>query len=477
VGFAKSVYDRMPGSVQEGMVSFRGWQLRRRRFSASYRDFRRMFRVSEAGGLEELQARLLRVLIKRAARDVPYYRDIFEAHHIDPDSIRSAADLTRLPVLTKDAVRAHKQSLISETYPRRRLLYGHTSGSTGSSLTLYWDHNVDIAWNAALWRHREWAGVPFGTPYASLLGQVIVPATRTRPPFWRRNHPWNQTFFSTFHLRDENLDAYVAELERSGAQALEAYPSTAYVLARHLEQRNRTLPLRAVFTSTETLLDTQRELIEERFACRVFDYYSAAERVIFAGECEEHRGLHLFDDVGVTEVLDDDDRPVPPGQPGRLVVTGLHNFAMPFIRYEIGDVSGISTEPCSCGRSLPLLLRVTTKSEDILVLPDGRYIAPSVLTHPFKPLKTVRASQIIQETPDLVRVLLVTRDDYGPRDEQRLRASLVERLGTEVTLRIEQVDEIPRGPRGKLRWVISKVPLRFGSDRTQALQERGRGDR
>ena len=469
MGFAKTFYDLMPHPVQDGMVSLRGWQLKRRRFSAAYRDFRRMFRASEGGGLEELQARLLRVVISRAARDVPYYRRIFEDRGIDPDSVRTPGDLTRLPVLTKETVRARKEELISETYPRRRLLYGHTSGSTGASLTLYWDHNVDVAWNAALWRHREWAGVPFGVPYASLLGQVVVPPTRTRPPFWRRNRPWNQTFFSTFHLREENLDAYVEELVRGGAQALEAYPSTAFVLAQHLEQRNRTLPLRAVFTSTETLLDTQRELIEERFACRVFDYYSAAERVIFAGECEAHRGLHLFDDVGVTEVLDDDDRPVPAGQPGRLVVTGLHNYAMPFIRYEIGDVSGISQEPCSCGRALPLLLRVATKSEDILVLPDGRYVAPAILTHPFKPVKSVRASQIIQETPDLVRVLLVTRADYGPRDEAQLRASLVERLGADVTLRFEHVDEIPRGPRGKLRWVISKVPLRFRSDRTQVL--------
>lgn len=459
MGFAKAFYDRLPAALQGTAVTLRGWQLRRRRFGPLYREFRALFRSTEAGGRAELlrvQERLLRTLLRRARAEVPYYAESFAGIDVE------RAPLSGLPILSRADVRERKADLVSRAVPAARLLHGHTSGTTGSSLTLLWDVNVDVATNAVLWRHREWAGCPFGTRYASLLGRVVVPLGRRRPPFWRWNRAWNQILFSSFHMSEEHLDLYADAMEAERVEFLEAYPSTAYVLARHLEARGRTVPLRAVFTSAEPLLAIQRETIERAFGCRVFDYLGSAERAIFAGECPEHRGLHLFDEYGVTEVLDDRGRPVPDGVAGRLVVTSLHNFAMPLIRYEIGDLSGIATEPCPCGRPLPLLLPVTTKAEDLVVLPDGRFISGSVLTHPFKPMTRIRESQIVQERPDLIRVLVVPRPGYDGRDERRLVDALRERLGAGVGVRVERVPAIPRGPRGKFRWVISKVPLRFG---------------
>lgn len=460
MGFAKAFYDRLPAALQETALSLRGWQLRKRRFGSLYRGFRELLRWTERGDrgrVLEVQGRFLGALLARATAEVPHYRGF------------AGKALGEFPILRKETVRERKEDLLSRAFSPSDLLHGHTSGTTGSSLTLVWDRNVDVATNAVLWRHREWAGCPFGTRYASLLGRVVVPLARKRPPFWRENRAWNQMLLSSFHMNEENLDAYAGAIASERVEFLEAYPSTAYVLARHLEARGRTLPLRAVFTSAEPLLETQRESIERAFRCRVFDYLGSAERAIFAGECPEHRGLHLFDEYGVTEVLDDAGNAAPPGAPGRLVVTGLHNFAMPLIRYDLGDVSGIATEPCPCGRPLPLLLPITTKAEDLVVLPDGRFISASVLTHPFKPMTLVKESQIVQERPDLVRVLLVPRPGYDARDESRLLSALRERLGAGVSVRIEQVREIARGPRGKFRWVISRVPLRFGARSTANL--------
>ncbi len=468
-----ALYDLMPAWAQTRLLGIRGRQLRRRRFGEGYEQMRALLRRTERSSPEELrevQAGFLRRLVARAAAEVPYYREVFARERVSPEEIRTASDLRRLPILSKETVRARKEELVSDAVPRRRLLPGHTSGTTGASLTLYWDENVDVVTNAVLWRHREWANVPFGTPYATLLGNVIVPLSRSRGPLWRWNRPWNQLLLSSFHMREETLDAYVKQMREAGIAALEAYPSTAYVLARYLEARGEVLPLRAVFTSAETLLRIQREVIEERFACRVFDYLGAAERVVFAGECEEHQGLHLFEEYGVTEVVDERGEPVPDGGVGRLVVTGLHNFAMPLLRYEIGDVSGIRRESCPCGRPLPLLHPVTTKAEDVVVLPDGRFISPSALTHPFKPLRSIAESQIVQEAPDLIRVLIVPRADYDrTRDGAKLLAALHERLGEGVTVRLEEVASIPRGPVGKFRWVVSRLPLRFGPRQTENL--------
>ncbi|MGQ0612348.1 MAG: phenylacetate--CoA ligase family protein [Planctomycetaceae bacterium] len=465
MSFAQSIYGVLPAPLQDALLSMHGRRLRRRRFGSLYRETRETLARAERGGREAvlaLQARLLRRLVERAAREVPYYATMVREACIDPGSIREPADLRRLPILSRKTVRDRREELVSRAFPRRALLHGHTSGTTGSSLPLLWDRNVDVVTNAVLWRHREWAGCAFGTRYASLLGRVAVPLSRRRPPFWRENRSWNQMLFSSFHMKEENLDAYADAMERGGVRFLEAYPSTAYVLARHLAARGRVLRLDAVFVSAEPLLSIQRETIEAAFACRAFDYFGAAERSIFAAECPEHRGLHLFDEYGVTELLDPQGEPVEPGAPGRLVVTGLHNFAMPLLRYEIGDVSSLAPEPCPCGRPLPLLLPVTTKAEDLVVLPDGRFISGSVLTHPFKPMTRIAESQIVQERRDLVRILVVPREGYGDRDEAVLLGALRDRLGGGVGVRIERVASIPRGPRGKYRWVVSKVPLAFG---------------
>jgi phenylacetate-CoA ligase len=216
-------------------------------------------------------------------------------------------------------------------------------------------------------------------------------------------------------------------------------------------------PLKAVFTSSETLLPSQREVIEEAFQCKVFDFLGMAERVVFATECQAHNGYHINSDYALNEIVDSDGKPVSDGQVGYIVGTSLRNFGMPFIRYLTSDVSSIIKEPCSCGRLLPRLAPVTTKDEDLIITPEGRIIASSVLTHPFKPLKTIIESQIIQESVDELVVKIVKAANFMPSEGEQLVSGLRERLGNGIKIRLEFVDTIPRTAAGKLRWVISKV--------------------
>jgi phenylacetate-CoA ligase len=311
-------------------------------------------------------------------------------------------------------------------------------------------------------RVRSWAGWRDRDPTATLLGNVVVPSTQDHPPFWRTNRPWNKIFFSSFHLEPRHLPAYVRKLRSLGRVWFEAYPSTAFVLAQHLAETRDTLPLAGVFLSSETLTRSARALIEERFDTRVWDSYSLSERVLFAGECEAHDGQHLCPEFGIVEILDENDQPVPPGQPGRVVATGLQNFAMPLIRYDTGDVGGLDPRPCPCGRTLPRMPPITTKAEDVVRTPEGRLISASVLTHPFKPLHSIGSSQILQDAPDHVLVRIVPRPTYGPEDERALRAGLRQRLGPSMRIDVETVDDIPRTRAGKYRWVVSRVPLGFG---------------
>jgi phenylacetate-CoA ligase len=406
----------------------------------------------------EFQSQRLREVMK-ASLASPYYRDLYRAQGIGPDDIRSVEDLVQLPLLDKSTVRERGDGLMTRPLPQRHWLHGHTSGTTGSPLGLWYDRETCWQTNAVDQRQKIWAGMTRGDWLGVLLGRVIVPLTQRRPPYWRVNHVHRHVWFSSFHMSDENLSLYVSEIRRRGIRFLEGYPSTLYILANYLLRLGDRLPMQAVLTSSETLHLMQREAIEEAFECRIFDFYGLAERVAFAGECQSHEGLHLAEEFAYVEIVDEEGEVVPDGTRGFLVGTSLHNCAMPMIRYRTSDVTAILTDPCPCGRTLRRIEPIRTKAEDVVVTPDGRMISPSVLTHPFKPLESVTKSQIIQEEPDRIRVRLVSQPTALPDSERsKLIAALGARLGDDMRIEIEEVDEIPPEPSGKFRWVVSRVP-------------------
>jgi phenylacetate-CoA ligase len=466
------IYSASPAAVQSSLVTLYGMKSKAQRFGPRYDRWMAFFEKADAfskNELESYQDERLAKLIRHVYEKVPYYRTVMRERRLVPDDIRSAADLPKLPILTKSIVRQDPLQLLADGSTIGKLKASPTSGTTGSPFVVYWDRETDVLWNALIWRHRRWAGVEFGERYGTLLGRVVVPPNRLRPPFWRYNAAWNQVLFSSFHLGAGNFGAYIEKIRSAALVAMEAYPSTGYILARGLDEAGVRIPLRAFFTSSEPLLQIERELIEDRFQTQVFDYYGMSEAVMFAGECKAHRGLHHHGELSVVEILDSQGSPSRDGDVGRLVGTNLHNYAMPLIRFEVGDLTSRLPGACSCGRPHPLFSQVTTKAEDIIVTPDGRLVSPSVLTHPLKPLKTILKSQIIQETIDSVRVKLVLGGAADPRELEQVRAGFESRLGPTVRVNVEVVDDIPRDASGKYRWVISKIPLASKLESSQNL--------
>jgi phenylacetate-CoA ligase len=364
-----------------------------------------------------------------------------------------------MPILTREDVKKNFHQLIARNYKPSDLILGRTSGTTGSPLQFFYDKQICLIKNVFDWRQKRIAKVNPGEKMAFWGGRVIVPLSAKKPPFWRMNRIMNQMFFSSFHLSKDSFDAYLRKLRHFAPVAIEGYPSTMYLVASLLLDRGETLPLRAVFTSSETMLAQHRETIERAFQCRLFDFYGLAERTIFATECEEHSGHHINMDFGITEILDNNGFPVPAQKLGHIISTGLHNWGMPLIRYKLGDVTVIKDKACSCGRAFPLMDDITTKSEDIITTRDGRFISSSILTHPFKPLRGIAESQIVQEDRENIIVKIVKRPLYTQRDSLYLIEKLKERVGQDMNVEIEFVDIIPRTKAGKFRWVISKVPL------------------
>ncbi len=456
------LYRLSPVSVQNALLSAFSRRLNRRRFGGQFAHFRDLLEQSQwwdPARMRSWQEDRLRVVLTHAYHHVPFYRETFRQHGYDPARFNGLEDLHRLPVLDRSVVK-HRAADLRSRDRTLRSTHGHTSGTTGSPISLWYDDGMVEFNYAVMDRQYRWAGLRLeegGDRVAVLRGNVIVPLGQKRPPFWRHNRALNQLVCSTFHLSPANLAHYLGALRDFAPAVLDGYPSSLYVLAKLLLNRGETLPLRAAITSSETLYDFQREAIESAFDCRVFDYYAAAERVLFTTECDRHEGHHICEEYGVTEILDDANQPVADGEEGIIVGTSLHNLAMPLIRYRTTDRTSRLRRDCSCGRGLPLMADVTTKSEDVLRLRDGRLISPSVLTHPFKPLDSIEGSQLVQTDLDHLVVRIVPGGRFSDADRAQLVRELKARLGADMRIDIQIVDELPRTSRGKFKWVVNEI--------------------
>ncbi len=464
MNFEKDIYSKCPIFLQSALLNLKACELYLERYGKKFWKFYRELDQNQWRSepeLQELQDEKLRKLILYAYENVIYYRETMRTRKIRPEDIKSRKDLYKLPILTRDDIRRNMKALTSEAYPKMLLRHGHTSGTTGSPLDFYYDIQTCVAHIAAVWRQKYWAGMHYGDAIATFHGRVIVPLHQQVPPFWRKNYINKQLFFSSFHLNEKNLPYYFEKLEKDKIEFIEGYPSNLYILSLFLLRKDQRFPIKAVLTSSETLFTNQREVIEKAFQCKIFDYYGMAERVAFASECAEHKGHHLNSDYGITEFLDSNNEPVKQGNLGRIVATSLYNYAMPLIRYQTNDSGSLRVDECSCGRSFPLMDDIATKNESIITLPDGRLISPSVLTHPFKPMRNIIESQIIQEDLNELQIKIVKNEQYSRDDEKILLAAFRDRLGSHVNIQIKYVGSIPKTKSGKFKWVISRIKPTF----------------
>jgi phenylacetate-CoA ligase len=289
----------------------------------------------------------------------------------------------------------------------------------------------------------------------------VVPFRATEPPFWRRDYSLNQTLFSLYHMNPRNLPAYVDAVHVAEATYAQGYPSSLHLIARALLDAGRPLPkgrLKAVFTSSETVLSTQRAAIEAAFGAPLCDRYGASEFAVSMTGCTAGR-LHVDMEYCIVEV--EPQERGPGWVRGPLLVTGFANHATPLLRYRIGDIGTRLEAPCPCGRAGDVFESIDGRIEDYVVTPDGRALGR--LDHVFKSLVDIAEAQIVQTAADRIVVFVVPQPSYGEASERTLLRELRARLGGEIGVSVERVAEIARQPNGKLRAVKSLITPRSGS--------------
>lgn len=399
--------------------------------------------------IEAFQLERLRVVLDACYRYVPYYQKLFWEHDFDPHHIQSTEDLKRLPVLSKDTVRAKLADFCSMKELREAIRL-RTSGTTGTPLSTYTSAGQWVVEQGAIWRQWGWAGYRFRDRMAIIRSYAPKP----NEPLSRLDRLRNWFYFSPYHLNEEHCREYLDTLEQWKPAYLRGYPSSLYLLARVAKNQRRRLPgLRAAFTASETLLPHYRSEIEHAFGVKVFDHYGQAEITAMLHECECHEGLHVLLDYGYVEFL-------PSEQKGlhRMIATNLQNTAMPLLRYETGDLVELGEKACSCGRVFPLVRRVVGRSDQLLLHRNG-FSIPSINIYTyFSKHDDILRFQVIQNSKDDVEVRIAPRAGVSEDHvSTKVRQEMNLRFGGDVNVVLTQ--EFEQSGEGKCLPILQKARM------------------
>ncbi len=449
------MYHALPAPLRMLVASARGAYLRSWRYGAETETLVQEALARDwwtAEHWQSWQRERLAAWLHRAATQVPFYRRYWSSR-AGVANRTPWEELTHWPILEKSFLRDTPTAFLTEGQRPGSLFAEHTSGTTGTPMSLWRDRLAMRQWYSVCEaRFLRWYGVSRHDRWAIMGGQLVAPFQQTTPPFWVWNAGLKQLYLSVYHLKQAYLPHYMDALRRYRVKYIYCYPSAVYALAKWLIQTGQAAPdLDVIITNAEPLFNYQREAVERAFNCPVRETYGMSEMVLGASECDAGR-MHLWPEVGVPEILDAEGLISPTGT-GELLSTGLMNGAMPLVRYRVGDRVRLThpAAPCACKRGLPILDAIDGREDDVLITPDGRVVGR--LDHVFKADLPIVEAQLIQDSAHRVRVRFIPDCGYDATAEQALVSSLQSRLGP-MDFVFEPLQEIPRTKTGKFRAVV-----------------------
>jgi len=408
--------------------------------------------------IQQLQCDKLNNILSYITTHVPYYKNLFETQGITIESIRSIEDLQKIPFLTKEVIRNNIEDLKSgESHDLSRF---NTGGSSGAPLIFYIGNERVSHDVAAKWRATRWWDVDIGDPEVVVWGSPIELGAQdiVRKV---RDKMLRTSLLAAFDMSNEKLDGFIENLVSRRPKMVFGYPSSISYIAAYAEAQGKKLNnigVKVVFVTSEKLYDHQRLVIERVFGCKVANGYGGRDAGFIAHECPSGN-MHITAEDIIVEIIDQQGKVVPMGQSGEIVVTHLATKMFPFIRYKVGDVGTLTNDKCACGRGLPILEEISGRTTDFIVAKNGSVMHGLALIYILRDLPGVTEFKIVQESIDLTRVIISVDDDFLTESTQKIEKKFQERLGKDVTISVEIVDNVPAEKSGKFRYVISKVSV------------------
>jgi phenylacetate-CoA ligase len=421
-----------------------------------------LVRQDRDGVAPDTTKRLLFQLLAHCQQSVPYYaafmKEVGGSFEEDPE-----AYLLNLPILTKEVIREHFERLKSSDLDQRKWIFNASGGSTGEPVKLIQDRNYGDRINALQQFYSTWAGAALGDPIVYVWGsesEILGGGLGTQMKRVISNNLLRWTYLNAYRMTPEKMYEFIDLFNAKPPKLIIAYADAMYELARLVERKKMAVrPQSAIITSAGTLHPFMRETIESVFQCKVFNRYGSREVGDIAGECAVHKGLHVFPWGCYVEVVDEAGHRLPAGTEGNIVVTCLSNFAMPLIRYQIGDRGRLSAaSSCPCGRPGQSLEEISGRNMDVFKTRDGALIDGGYFTRLmfFKPW--VEKFQVIQKSyASILFRIKKSEDSYEPEDLTDITSRTQLVMGKDCRVDFEFVDDIPASPSGKFRYILSEI--------------------
>lgn len=456
MSITETIYGRLPPLLQHIACSAAGFQIQRKRYRS---DFGRLYlkvcaqQSLHGEDLRDFQKRRLRAHL-HAAADTDFWPKIFQDAGVNPGADDPFAELEKLPILLKSQVRENPSALLNHNFEKSPLRTVKTSGTTGAGLAFAETFESEMLRWATWWRYRALHGIQRNTWCAYFGGQAVVPIYSTRHPFWRWNWPGRQLMFSSYHLKPENISAYLNALRKYRPPWIHGYPSVLALLANLIIAHDEA-PLdfvEVVTIGSESLLPHQKEAMRRAFGAPVREHYGLAESVANISETPVGE-LVIDEDYAFVELVPFDD-----DSPGvyRLIGTNFTNPAFPLLRYDTGDIVYCDPTFPQNSQGWRIIQSIDGRKEDYITLPDGRRLGR--LARIFTDLTTIAEAQIYQPHQNRIELRVVPGPQYRkPKDEPLLLQKARRRMGDEIEITVKYQTSIQRTARGKLRFVVSDI--------------------
>jgi len=398
-------------------------------------------------------------LLAHAQRSIAHYAETLG--HVNPDDLQSlkTGRWFELPVLKRDTVNNLGDDLLSRTIPKShgRLNPIYTSGTTGRPVRVIRTTFALIYWSAFTSRDHIWHNRNIKGKLAAIRSSEKDYALY---PKGAHHNAWGSKdgVFKTGPSMSINVNTPIPDMAewiaRNEPEHIVCLPNILKRLAPYCMENGVTFPsLREIQVHGENCGELIRQQCREAWDVPLHDIYTSREIGYMALQCPKHDHYHIQSEGVFLEILDEEGRPCKPGQIGRVIVTTLQNYAMPLIRYEVGDYAEMGG-PCDCGRGLPVINRILGREQDILILPTGEQrwtLLGSPDVQAFMEMAPIAQYQFAHAAADRIDVRLVTKRDLTADEEEKITEWVRKKLGYPFEIRFAYFDELPLTKAGKFK--------------------------
>lgn len=395
----------------------------------------------------------LKRLLNYCKQKVPYYQTILK--HIDINDSFDINSFSKIPLLNKQEIIANPRSFIANRYSKDRLFRGITSGSTGQTLPIYYRYDEKLRIGKVLTKER----MRHCNNFQDLKGVIFIPA--------KNGYSNEFIYISLLNFNKENFKNYIKQIKEPGKVWIMGPCSALYKLANYINENNINLEnnIKFIELNGEKVIEWQKEFIQKIFNCPVVNYYGCREIYGIAYECK-YDHLHVLENNVYVEIVDEYGNILPHGSKGEIIITGLNNFIMPFIRYKLNDIASISHFKCQCKKESLIINELEGRKTEYIETGTGKIVNSSFIENVMSRLVQrgvkLYQFQLIQETDCLLELSMVIDNSYSQEIKNKIskycKEKIIVYLDDNFQINIKFKQNIPHNRKtGKFQYFIKKI--------------------